>query len=458
MSGPYRVLTEAELKELEAQQREREEQIRLRSEQHLLVQKGYQICDSIKRTVSTCKPTYKILDTMPTRLESSELRTTLQNELDKINQELVRWSRVVASLNAKDSASIKRENDELRACFGSISSVLNTVTVKVDRLKHQARALQIQHFDELLKACETNLEPKSKSCKKQKQVDSKTITIEKERFDAELNRITSQIQMLHSRAKEIHYVIAPLEEATTMVNALAQNSTVNSDILAELHRIDIYKLQTYEDELSKREKELDQLDKKLSSELAEYHVLCEETRTQPKSFPFSSESIECIRAECSQLLELHEWMMKRTFTLDKLRAYLTGKGYRYIGEKEEAPMLVRQAYHIGDQMAIHVVYDSECRMTIEIVKIDTVDRAPHPRERETIASKQLASCKEIEDMFDALNACGLHIQTDYAYHGGACFAKVVNISEFAGGDPSELKEQIYQSYQTRTQKYMYLEA
>ena len=455
MSGPYRVLTEEELRELERQRQEEELRRSLISEQLLIIQQGYSACNAAEICMANCKPIIDMINTMPGVVKAVQLGEkvdTIQSQISRLKSD---WESGLHTGNNTTSDEIRQKNLTLQRLVDALAIFTQNVDTNVMFLGQEVRELQIEHFDKVLSECKARARKSKASNAEQEAAEEEILQIKQQRLCAELTRLDKFISSLRDRASAVGVDCTNIIQAREGIALISEDNTSSVENKLEmLHAINVRLLQTLEDDIEKEEKRAAQLDALLSRELAEYHALCMEAGVTPMKLPFAEESANEIRKACGELLAQRDWMLKRTFVLSKIHRYMVEKGFAFIGEKVERPMLVRQAYRIGKDMAFHVIFDEKGQMTIEVAKTDTVDRAPHPREVEHIVEAQHASCETIEKMFDVLNELGLHTKSIYAFDGGEAFAQVINVSGFTGGKTEETTVSMHDMYKSIDKKYM----
>lgn len=455
MSGPYRVLTEEELRELERQRQEEELRRSLISEQLLIIQQGYSACHAAEICISNCEPIIGMINSMPGIERAVRLGDKVTAIQAQINTQLKRWEAALRGGNNSTSDEIRQKNAALQQYVRALIVLTKNTSTDIMLLGQEVRKFQVEHFDKVLNECKARARKSKDSNNERKAAEEEISQIKKQQLSAELARMDRIISSLEERADAVGVDCANTNQAQKEISYIVEDSTSSIDKKLEmLHAIDVRLLQTLEDDIEGAEKRVSQLDASLSRELAEYHALCMEVGVTPRKFSFAEESINEIRKACGELLAQHDWMLKKTFVLSKIHHYMVDKGFAYIGEKTERPMLVRQAYRIGKDMAFHVIFDEKGQMTIEVAKTDTVDRAPHPREVDHIVEVQHASCETIEKMFDALNELGLRTRSVFAFSGGEAFAQIINVNGFTGGEKDDMTVALHDMYKSIEKKYM----
>ena len=228
----------------------------------------------------------------------------------------------------------------------------------------------------------------------------------------------------------------------------------NFSMYEELHRLDVIYVRTLRDKIEKAEEEADKLDRALSEELARYHALCDQAGEEPKKFAFDWSSVEAIRYECGRLLSEENDDEKVKALMKNVRESLTELGYEYLGEKEEDICFYREIYRVHDNVILHVIYDSEGRVTMEVAMEDDCDRAPLPREIDQQVKEQETFCDAYEKIFDAINAKGVGFKKDTIFAPDPAFAQIINTSDFKKA-PAETASDYYDTYANKELKYMH---
>lgn len=458
MSGPYRYLTEEDLRELERQRAEEELRRKLHSELLLIIQQGYSECEAFNVLLCKCANVLSQLKTIPESEETKQIEHQIREIQDDVERIKKQWD-VEARSGGYTSDELRQKAEKAKETVKKIKCLSIEQTAVIEKLNKKARQLQVAYYDQRLNSCTARSAQQRPKTIEEKESDQRALdNAYKEKYNAEEKRLHSIIESLKERANNLDLDCKLLIEAEKSLLELRQSSIPIKEKVKKLHSIDVRNIQVFEDHLEKAERDATELDSKISRELADYHALCSELGIEPQEFPFEAASIDAIRKACNALLAQEEWVLKRRYVLGKIRSYLNEKGYVYIGEKQEKTMFVRQVYRLGNDMVFHITFDEEGQVTIEIAKMDTVDRQPRNDEIDEIVTAQHASCDEIEKMFDALNEMGMRNTPVFSYHGGAGFAQVINISEFSCEDIAETDRAVTRKYRSRKMKYKHLEA
>ncbi len=273
----------------------------------------------------------------------------------------------------------------------------------------------------------------------------------------EVLRLINLLEDLCSRAKVLSL------ECPEIAGYLAQIEEISRDdgrdgfsIFTEIHEIDVKRIRPLREKIENKEREADLLDEQLSRELARYHMLCKAEGIKPKKFAFAKSSIEEIRYECGKILSSRDKDGDLRLLRKQIRETLEKTGYVYLGEKEEDFNFKREVYRIHDDVVLHVIYDSEGKVTMEVAVMDEKDRMPQPREVERIVKEQVKFCTDYEKIFDLINANGLAMKKEAEYPVSPDFAQIINTSEFTCADDADAAKEdlFYEYYQSRELKYL----
>ena len=204
----------------------------------------------------------------------------------------------------------------------------------------------------------------------------------------------------------------------------------NYEILGSLRAIDTIQIELIAEEIRKEEIEYDELDSKLSRELASYHAICEEYGQTPHKFTFSKESINAIRYESASITS-NNIQKESKKHLAIIRKVLEEK-YHYVGEKMEEDHLVNQIYKMPylNDAYLHVSITASGRMTIEVVAKDDHSRLPLETEVKEILKGQEILCNEYEEIRRKLSDAGVVTKTLKKYDSGEKYARVVDTSGY----------------------------
>ena len=275
-----------------------------------------------------------------------------------------------------------------------------------------------------------------------------------EAVKSEADRISAELMLLQPRLRKVKISRADIERIRDHLNVSISDKNRDPEMIyQEIHRIDLFEFRPLRSRVEKLEAEADELDELLSSELAKYHVLCYEAGETPKKFAFRKESLTEIRYECGRIIEQRETEdIDVTLIMQKVRQSLLDLGYEYIGEKCESLKTYREAYRIHDNVVLHVIYDSNGRITMEVAIEDDCDRQPYQREIEMIVGEQESFCKSFERIFEAINQNGLALRKEQMFPCSPDFAEIINTSEFSGSE--ENSYDLYVDYRDYGHKYL----
>ena len=272
----------------------------------------------------------------------------------------------------------------------------------------------------------------------------------------EAKRLTLLLESLIKRAEDVDVEPALAAEVFDEIKRLTEEPGRDGfSVYNDIHRLDLFKIRPFEKEVERKEKEADELDEKLSEELAVYHSLCHAAGITPKKFAFAESSVFEIRYECGKILESMDESSEIRQLMRTVRESLMELGYVYLGEKEEDKKFFREIYRVHDSVILHVIYDSEGKVTMEVAVEDEKERAPHPREVDGIVKEQEKFCDAYERIFDKINEKGVALTKEMMCPVSADFAQVINTSGFdKSGCGKENPD--YEMYADRKKKYLYL--
>lgn len=262
---------------------------------------------------------------------------------------------------------------------------------------------------------------------------------------------------IEKRGKRIHFDTSEIKLILSDIkSSMGDTNRERRMIYEELHRIDVFRLSIISRNLDKAEKEFDALDRKLSELLASYYAVCQSMGVKPKKFAFSEKSIQEINYECSRLKTQSVGRVNHADSLRKVRNALSSLGYRFLGEKKERNAVYRQIFRVPDTVntVIHVLFDDDGKVTMEVAIEDQCERNPSAREIESIVSAQHSFCKSSKDILTALNKNGLGLSLEEDYPCGPEFAQIIDTSDF---DYEPLEEESFdeEEYMNSETKYMW---
>ena len=397
-------------------------------------------------------------------MEEDEIKFRMQ-KLDTLSSEIKASTQRIAAVLAE------RNNEDMKEVLQNVSVKFEGVESFFEETEILVRKTRDTYFERVVAGAknaagiaghsmDANPGPEFKSTE---ELRKEQIAAFEELAKEEAARVLRVLGDLKTRA-----AITGMKEAESMrlydeVSALCAEGRDAFSLYEEVHRLDVMKVRPIRDAIEKEEKRLDNLDARLSMELAKYHTLCSEYDVLPKKFSFAEESIEAIRYECAALMAKHSETGDLRILMKNIRKSLVGLGYSYLGEREEDRDFAREIYRIHDDVILHVIYDSTGRVTMEVAVEDTTDRAPHPREVDKLVKEQVLFCEEYEKIFHAINQRGLEFRKENLYPVSPDFAQVINTTEFtkAGGTGSvagapsvAAGDDFYEYYASRESKYL----
>lgn len=265
---------------------------------------------------------------------------------------------------------------------------------------------------------------------------------------SEADRLLSSINSLQARAQIVKVGTSEIETIREHLNtSILDTDRDPAMIYQELHRIDLFEFRPLRKRIEKLEKEADELDAKLSVELSKYHTLCSELGKKPKQFKFDKASIDAIRYETGRILnEQKTNKADISVMMQRVRQTLSDYGYEFLGEKCESLQAYRELYRIHDSIVLHVVYDTEGRITMEVAIEDDYDREPSPPEAEMIVQEQESFCDAFEDIFALINANGLALRKEHMFPCSRDFAEIINVAEFERKEEYNAMYDLYRDY------------
>ena len=437
MSGP-KVMSAEEIRMMEEErERQRIEQAK-REERMRLVQAQFRKSDILKRQIGLANEMQAALATVIDNPDAAEISERLHS-LTKVNQQAIdSWTAVEQST---DNDTLKHHVDKLDEAIAAGENYINSVRKPIE-------AMRTAYIDTMM----------SKAEKYRNTTVGYTITdehtdIPEEALGNEAQRILAQISALKPRVVDAGLDMDALVAIEKQINeSISDRNRERWMIFEEIHRVDVFHLRPFHATLERQEEENDALEAELSDALAKYHSLCSLYHIEPVRFPFRRESLDSIRYACGDLMERFSQTVNCEEIMKRVRAALSGFGYRYIGQKEEDRKVYRQVYRIHDNTILHVVFDSTGRVTREVAIEDNCDRLPFAREISSIVEEQGTFCRSFEKIFESLDAHGLSMRKDMMCPCGAEYAQIINTSGFA-------KEQArddfdYSIYSSRKRKYL----
>ncbi len=432
MSGPK--LSEAEL----ARIREMEEERR-------------RLCQDVAREIEKFKRHLSDLNMLIHK-------AVLVNDEDAVSD-------VVATLNAYQK-KVKKCMEKLEKTAGVSNNETIREALQEAYFDHDAFEILMSESDQTVTDCRKKITKEflkkmaaarksanQKSVGRNSKTEAEREIISKEFLNSEKERIDLLLDQLEKRAESVFLSKEAVGKLRRRISEITNDTgRDNYSMYEELNRIEITMIEPFERKVKRLEKEADELDIKLSAELATYHRICREVGVEPKKFRFSKESIEEIRYACAELLDQCDLGADISALMKGIKESLTALGYNYIGEKEENRDLYRQIYGIHDNIILHVIYDSTGRVTMEVAIRDTVSRSPQPREKEGIVKEQKKFCGDYEKIFNVINQRGIALRKKAEMPCDPAFARVIDSTEFTCAEKAE--EDYYTFYADRTAKYL----
>ena len=371
-------------------------------------------------------------------------------ELDKLGK----MKRENAESLARIDAALQSRSTE------NMAEMLQNVMAKHDKDEQ----ILSETSDYLHEVCETYMEQKMKAFAKE--AEGSASEVDKEKADSsaallalageEAKRLTALLDKLIERAEAADIPTNEAKKTAEEIKRIAgEEGRDGLSVFNDIHRLDLYKVRPFGKEVGRKEKELDELDEKLSEELAVYHSLCREAGVAPKKFAFAESSVQEIRYECGKMIADRDDDYEVRSLMKTVRESLTELGYVYLGKKEEEMNFYREIYRFDENAVLHVIYDSEGKVTMEVAAADNTDREPHPREVDTIVKEQEKFCDAYESVFERINEKGVSFRKEMMCPCGPEFAQVINVSEFEKSADEEAQT-FDEMYADRKTKYLYV--
>ena len=436
MSGPK--LSEAELEKLRRQEEEKR-----KAYQDLVRER-----DTLTRALSRLERLERTLIPLRSIQGMSDLSNDVRNREKKVRDAI---DRVKKAMDNNRTEEMKKVMDKTVSEFSSLEDFLNEAETKA----FQAQSEYMENAMKQFKSTDSSKESgKSEKSKETGYIAVEATVIPTEIINSEIERIRDQLEDLENRAPAAHISAQDVKTIRQKFEKVAQDSGRTSvSMYNAVHQIDLALVRPMESRIRRIERQNDELDKKLSDELARYHELCSECGVEPKLFPFSEDSVTAIRYECGKLLDHLDDVSVSDTLMENVRNILTEHGYQYLGEKEESRKVRREIYRFHDNVIIHVVYDARGHMTMEVAYQDTVTREPGTMEIENIVKEQENFCGVYDTLFDAINKAGTAMRDVTRYDCDSRFARVINTTEFNCPQVSR-RETLRQLYDNRSLKYM----
>ena len=449
MSGPK--ISEAELKRLRMIEEERRK----------LFQELVAIRDEMKRNAKDASDIQSMMVCvygMEEIRKKSKKLSEIQNEIDHS------LSRVEEVLRSTDNEQIKKEIKKLSARDKDSAAIREVrsfvVSVREKHIEEQIAKVKAASQKSLQQAEEKSTGSGMSYAEYVKDIfPDGFVTSEQARILALLAELKERAEAVEKFKKKEERGVLTGRHAETekkVKELLEDTGRDNFSMYEELHRLDVMYVRTLRDKIEKAEEEADRLDRALSEELARYHALCAGAGEEPRKFAFEWESVQAIRYECGRLLSEETDDGKIRALMKNVRESLKELGYVYLGEKEEGICFYREIYRVHDNVILHVIYDSDGKVTMEVAMEDDCDRVPMPREIDEQVKEQQNFCSDYERIFDAINAKGIGFKKDTLFEPDPAFAQIINTSDF-NRETVEEKNDYYDYYADKTQKYLYEE-
>ena len=400
MSGPK--ITAAELEAM----RKREE------EKRQLVQAIYREANALDRLDKTGSQLYVLL--RPIYEEPG---------VEQLAEGILDIQRQIRQIRAGVSDCEHSQNEHLKEALSKLEGFKTRTAAALEQVRSESESIRERHFERALSQYKA---PQSQAADGKKDAHARQCIAD------ETKRLATALDMLEERAKAVNISTAEISKIRGRIAASVEDSDRPADMVyQELHRIDVFEFRPLRDRIEKMEAEADKLDAQLSLELAKYHTLCVEAGESPRKFPFSDASVNAIRYETGRLVDkLSNHTVDIPLMMQKVRQSLSEYGYEYIGEKCEKLQVYRELYRVHDNVVLHVVYDSEGHITMEVAVEDDCDRDPDAQETELLVQEQESFCEAFETIFALINERGLVLRKEHLYPCSPDFAEVINVAEF----------------------------
>lgn len=164
-----------------------------------------------------------------------------------------------------------------------------------------------------------------------------------------------------------------------------------------------------------------------------YEAACELAGTEPQEFLFTEDSIREMREETvrleSELLERREAEIVR----NEIREVMAELGYEIIGSREtvrKGKEIRHQVFSYGEGTAIDVT-EANGHITMEIVGLDTEDRAPTEKESIELEGEMISFCDTFDEAEVLMQKRGIMVDKRYGkLPPRREYAKILNMNHF----------------------------
>ena len=395
--------------------------------------------DRYSKTISECLMNLDSLRSQASKvLEIQKKMVAVNNneEARQISKDLDVLTDSIRSLQKEwDRVSSSKSLEEIESFARSISEELEKNKSIIEESLSKAGVFLNEKMKQLLDSIRT---AKNERCQSN---DSKSGYTFYKRMDMpeqfvrdEVSLLFKELDSLQERSRNLGInQEGKYQKLKNKINdVLNQKTWRNNEKFETLSAIDTLEIEPLAEEILKTEIEHDDLDSKLSRELAVYYSICEEYGVTPQQFPFSAASIYDIKYATASIVK-NNISEENKLRIATIRKVLEEK-YHYIGETV-ADGCIKQIYKMPylNETYVHVCITpmgSRNRVTIEVVAKDDYERLPQENEVKEILKGQEFLCNDFEDIRKGFSSAGFGTMIEKKCDPGEKYARVVDTSSY----------------------------
>lgn len=168
--------------------------------------------------------------------------------------------------------------------------------------------------------------------------------------------------------------------------------------------------------------------------LANYRLLCRETRHEEKAFDCSARGIKEMKAAVKQLEETAAAEREREYICSALEAAMREMGYQLVGDrtvKKKTGAQVRHGlYSLENGTAVDVTYAENGQIAMELGGIGTSDRVPTADESEQLVQDMHTFCGHYSQLEEKLEQRGVLSKRLRVMPPAPEYAQIFNIGDY----------------------------
>jgi hypothetical protein len=167
-----------------------------------------------------------------------------------------------------------------------------------------------------------------------------------------------------------------------------------------------------------------------------YRALVGESGIAPEfaKMELSPEAVAWLERENKRLGECLEWEQEQAYISQTVDEVMEEMGYRLLGSravvKKSGKRFHNELYHFDDETAVSVTTDERGQITMELGKMDTVDRMPAVEESHRLCLAMDEFCEDFGEIGERLGERGIMVSDLSMLPVQEQYAQIINTSEY----------------------------